>query len=149
METKDTLSSCSDLEEQQMQQMQDKSKESYMGKVDTSKALNASLVDTKSSGTESGEQDTSSSSGNDADADDADIKPVYDEEPMAEWSLIIMLELVPSCLMALWICDLLAPSQSELFLYSYFTPFFIPKDYYTILLNIPGQIPQVLAGSWE
>ncbi|GJV73763.1 hypothetical protein Tco_1493758 [Tanacetum coccineum] len=87
METKDTLSSCSDLEEQQMQQMQDKSKESYMGKVDTSKALNASLANTKSSGTESGEQDTSSSSGNDADADDADIKPVYDEEPMAEVQL--------------------------------------------------------------
>ncbi|GJV49490.1 hypothetical protein Tco_1439702 [Tanacetum coccineum] len=48
-------------------------------KVDTSKALDASLVDTKSSGTESREQDTSSGSMN-----DADIKPVYDEEPMAE-----------------------------------------------------------------
>ncbi|GKA13048.1 hypothetical protein Tco_0692594 [Tanacetum coccineum] len=53
-------------------------------KVDTSKALDASLVDTKNSGTKSGKQDTSCSSGNDADADDADIKPVYDEEPMAE-----------------------------------------------------------------
>ncbi|GKE77770.1 hypothetical protein Tco_1543890, partial [Tanacetum coccineum] len=38
----------------------------------------------KSSGTESKKQDTSSSSGNDVDADDADIKPVYDEEPMVE-----------------------------------------------------------------
>ncbi|GJS38966.1 hypothetical protein Tco_0564009 [Tanacetum coccineum] len=53
-------------------------------KVDTSKALDASLVDTKSSGTESKEQDTSSRSGNDAHADDADIRPIYDEEPMAE-----------------------------------------------------------------
>ncbi|GKF08897.1 hypothetical protein Tco_0043121, partial [Tanacetum coccineum] len=54
------------------------------GKVDTSKALDASLVNTESGGTESGKQDTSSSSGNDVDADDADIKPVYDEEPIAE-----------------------------------------------------------------
>ncbi|GKD33549.1 hypothetical protein Tco_1249058 [Tanacetum coccineum] len=53
-------------------------------KVDTSKALDASLVDTESSGTESKEQDTSSRSGNDAHADDADIRPIYDEEPMAE-----------------------------------------------------------------
>ncbi|GJY62750.1 hypothetical protein Tco_0464210 [Tanacetum coccineum] len=51
---------------------------------DTSKALDASLVDTKSSGTESGEQDTSSRSGNDARDNDADIRPIYDEEPMAE-----------------------------------------------------------------
>nr|GEV48724.1 hypothetical protein [Tanacetum cinerariifolium] len=48
-------------------------------KVDMSKALDASLVNTESSGIESGKQDTSSSSGNDV---DADIKPVYDEEPM-------------------------------------------------------------------
>nr|GEZ55685.1 hypothetical protein [Tanacetum cinerariifolium] len=87
METKDTLSSCSNLEEQQMQQIQDKAKESCMTteeKVDTSKALDASLVETKSSGTESVEQDTSSRSGNDAHAVDADIRPIYDEEPMAE-----------------------------------------------------------------
>ncbi|GJR04450.1 hypothetical protein Tco_0527434 [Tanacetum coccineum] len=53
-------------------------------KVDTSKALDASLVDIESSGKESKEQDTSSRSGNDAHADDADIRPIYDEEPMAE-----------------------------------------------------------------
>ncbi|GKE57085.1 hypothetical protein Tco_1496270, partial [Tanacetum coccineum] len=53
-------------------------------KVDTSKALDASLVNTESNGTESGKQDTSSRSGNDAHADDADIKPIYDEEPMVE-----------------------------------------------------------------
>ncbi|GJW48181.1 hypothetical protein Tco_0079827 [Tanacetum coccineum] len=54
------------------------------GKVDMSKALDASLVDTESSGTESKEQDTSSRSGNDAHADDADIRTIYDEEPMAK-----------------------------------------------------------------
>nr|GEV73762.1 alpha/beta hydrolases superfamily protein [Tanacetum cinerariifolium] len=53
-------------------------------KVDTSKALNASLVDTESSGTESVGHDTSSRSGNDAHAYDIDIRPIYDEEPMAE-----------------------------------------------------------------
>nr|GEV50543.1 hypothetical protein [Tanacetum cinerariifolium] len=53
-------------------------------KVNTSKALDAGLVDTKSSGTESKEQDTSRRSKNDAHADDADIRPIYDEEPMAE-----------------------------------------------------------------
>ncbi|GKE70356.1 hypothetical protein Tco_1528428, partial [Tanacetum coccineum] len=46
--------------------------------------LDASLVDTKSSGTESGEQDTSNRSWNDANTDDADIRPTYDEELMAE-----------------------------------------------------------------
>nr|GEW61318.1 hypothetical protein [Tanacetum cinerariifolium] len=34
--------------------------------------------------TESKEQDTSNRSGNDAHADDADIRPIYDEEPMTE-----------------------------------------------------------------
>ncbi|GJW00723.1 hypothetical protein Tco_1555974 [Tanacetum coccineum] len=53
-------------------------------KVDTSKALDASLVDIESSVTKSKEQDTSSSSMNDAHVDNADIKPIYDEEPMAE-----------------------------------------------------------------
>nr|GEX53944.1 hypothetical protein [Tanacetum cinerariifolium] len=53
-------------------------------KVDTSKALDASLVDTESSGTKSKEQDTSNRSGNDAHADDADIRPIYDKEPMAK-----------------------------------------------------------------
>ncbi|GJU22748.1 retrovirus-related pol polyprotein from transposon TNT 1-94 [Tanacetum coccineum] len=53
-------------------------------KVDLSKALDASLVDTKSSRTTLKEQDISSRSGNDAHADDADIKPIYDEEPMVE-----------------------------------------------------------------
>ncbi|GKB20170.1 hypothetical protein Tco_0854093 [Tanacetum coccineum] len=53
-------------------------------KIYTGKALDASLVDTESSGTTLKEQDTSSRSGNDAHDDDADIRPIYDEEPMAE-----------------------------------------------------------------
>ncbi|GKF34426.1 hypothetical protein Tco_0107626, partial [Tanacetum coccineum] len=53
-------------------------------KVDTGKAVDASLVNTESVGTESKEQDTNSRSGNDAHADDADIRPTYDEQPMAE-----------------------------------------------------------------
>ncbi|GKA74701.1 hypothetical protein Tco_0781003 [Tanacetum coccineum] len=72
------------VNERQMQTIEEK--------VDTSKALDASLVNTESSGTESGKQDTRSSSRNDvdvddADADDADIKPVYDKEPMDEVQL--------------------------------------------------------------
>ncbi|GJW99220.1 hypothetical protein Tco_0181028 [Tanacetum coccineum] len=59
METKDTLSSCSNSKEQQMQPLQDKSKRKLC-------------------------MDTSSRSGNDAHADDADIRPIFDEEPMAE-----------------------------------------------------------------
>ncbi|GKA34845.1 hypothetical protein Tco_0721274 [Tanacetum coccineum] len=53
-------------------------------KVNTCKALDASLVNTANSGTESVKQDTSNRSRNDAHADDADIRPIYDEEPMAE-----------------------------------------------------------------
>ncbi|GJV64067.1 hypothetical protein Tco_1474895 [Tanacetum coccineum] len=53
-------------------------------KVDSSKALDASLVEIESSRTEPGEHDTISRSGNDAHVDDADIRPTYDEEPMAE-----------------------------------------------------------------
>nr|GEX40008.1 hypothetical protein [Tanacetum cinerariifolium]GEY39137.1 hypothetical protein [Tanacetum cinerariifolium] len=64
------------VNERQMQTLEEK--------VDTSKALDASLVDKESSGTESKEQDTSSRSRNDVHADVADIRPIYDEEPMAE-----------------------------------------------------------------
>nr|GEV70482.1 hypothetical protein [Tanacetum cinerariifolium] len=38
----------------------------------------------KRDGADSKEQDISSRSGNDANNDDADIRPIYDEEPMAE-----------------------------------------------------------------
>ncbi|GJW02265.1 hypothetical protein Tco_1561121 [Tanacetum coccineum] len=64
-------------------------------KIDTGKAVDADLVITESSGTESEVQDNSSRSGNDTNADDADIRPIYDEdirpiyneEPMAEVQL--------------------------------------------------------------
>nr|GEY70097.1 hypothetical protein [Tanacetum cinerariifolium] len=53
-------------------------------KVNMCKALDPSLVDTKSIRIKLKEQDTNSKSGNDAHADDADIRPIYDEEPMVE-----------------------------------------------------------------
>nr|GEY37476.1 hypothetical protein [Tanacetum cinerariifolium] len=58
--------------------------ETIKKKVDTSKSLDVSLVDTESTRTESKEQDTSSRSKNDAYAEHAYIKPIYDEEPMVE-----------------------------------------------------------------
>ncbi|GJZ05449.1 hypothetical protein Tco_0538724 [Tanacetum coccineum] len=54
------------------------------GKVDTCKVADASLVVTKSSRTKLGKQDTSNRSRNNTDVDDANIRPSYDEEPMAE-----------------------------------------------------------------
>ncbi|GJS28068.1 hypothetical protein Tco_0488688 [Tanacetum coccineum] len=56
-------------------------------KIDMGKVVDANLVVTESSGTESEAQDDSSRSKNDTNADDADIKPIYDEEPMAEVQL--------------------------------------------------------------
>ncbi|GJZ57199.1 retrovirus-related pol polyprotein from transposon TNT 1-94 [Tanacetum coccineum] len=53
-------------------------------KVDSSKALDASLVIIESNGTESQKQDTSNRSGNDAHVNDVDIRPIYNEEPMAK-----------------------------------------------------------------
>ncbi|GJY90909.1 hypothetical protein Tco_0506105 [Tanacetum coccineum] len=54
------------------------------GKVDMVKALDVNLAVTESSGTESVNQYESDSSRNDTFIDDANIKPTYDEEPMAE-----------------------------------------------------------------
>ncbi|GJT22532.1 hypothetical protein Tco_0892469 [Tanacetum coccineum] len=56
-------------------------------KIDTGKALYADLVVTESNGTESKVQNDSSMSGNDTNADDADIRPIYDKEPMVEVQL--------------------------------------------------------------
>ncbi|GJR14736.1 hypothetical protein Tco_0797388 [Tanacetum coccineum] len=56
-------------------------------KIDTGKAVDADLVITESSGTESEVQDDNSRSGNDTDADDTDIRPIYDEEPMVDVQL--------------------------------------------------------------
>ncbi|GKA50509.1 hypothetical protein Tco_0743582 [Tanacetum coccineum] len=56
-------------------------------KVDMGKALDADLVVTESSGTELEVQDESNMSWNDTNTDDEDIRPIYDEEPMAEVQL--------------------------------------------------------------
>ncbi|GKD74204.1 hypothetical protein Tco_1332486, partial [Tanacetum coccineum] len=56
-------------------------------KVDTGKALDADMVVTEISGIESEVQDESNRSGNDTYTDDADIRPTYDDEPMAEVQL--------------------------------------------------------------
>ncbi|GJX51523.1 putative ribonuclease H-like domain-containing protein [Tanacetum coccineum] len=53
-------------------------------KIDTGKAVDADLVIIESSGTESEVQDDNSRSENDTNADDADIRPIYEEEPMTE-----------------------------------------------------------------
>nr|GFC13926.1 hypothetical protein [Tanacetum cinerariifolium] len=50
--------------------------------IDMGKAVHADLVVTESNGTESKAQVDNSRSGNDTDADDAVIKPIYDEELM-------------------------------------------------------------------
>ncbi|GKB99987.1 hypothetical protein Tco_0986124 [Tanacetum coccineum] len=55
-------------------------------KVNTGKVLYVGLVIIQSSRTESIKQNTSSRLGNDVDIDDADIRPVYDEEPMVEFA---------------------------------------------------------------
>ncbi|GJS81585.1 hypothetical protein Tco_0748126 [Tanacetum coccineum] len=114
MEMKDTLSSCSYSKEQQMQQIQDKAKKScmyfleytqleveqfrdtliqHMESVKKSidkRALHKreydNRVNEKQMQTKEGKHDTSSRSGNDVDVDNADIKPVYDEVPMAEFA---------------------------------------------------------------
>ncbi|GJY24656.1 hypothetical protein Tco_0398314 [Tanacetum coccineum] len=57
------------------------------GKVDMGKAFGGSLVVIESSETKSEKQDTSSRSGNDADAYNADIRTIHDEAPMAEVQL--------------------------------------------------------------
>nr|GFD40068.1 hypothetical protein [Tanacetum cinerariifolium] len=53
-------------------------------KIDMGKAVNDALVVTESSGTESEVQDDNSRLGNDTDAHDVDIKPIYDEESMTK-----------------------------------------------------------------
>nr|GEX06376.1 retrovirus-related Pol polyprotein from transposon TNT 1-94 [Tanacetum cinerariifolium] len=64
--------------------MNDRMMQSKEGKVDSSKALNAGLVITESSGTESDKHDTSNTSGNDTDALDVDIRLKSNKEPRAK-----------------------------------------------------------------
>nr|GEY83033.1 hypothetical protein [Tanacetum cinerariifolium] len=64
-------------------------------KVDVGKALDANVVDIESIRTELIVQDESSRSGNNTNADDANIRPIYDEEPMTEMTtLTSMFEMV-------------------------------------------------------
>ncbi|GJX12011.1 hypothetical protein Tco_0201870 [Tanacetum coccineum] len=56
-------------------------------KIDTGKVIDADLVVIESSRIESEVQDDNNRSGNDTDANVADIRPIYDEEPMAEVQL--------------------------------------------------------------
>nr|GEZ42334.1 Gag-Pol polyprotein [Tanacetum cinerariifolium] len=74
LETQFQMFITSRMNERKMQTIEEK--------VDTSKAIDASSVDIESSRIESKEQDTSSSSVNDAHDNDADIRPIYDEELM-------------------------------------------------------------------
>ncbi|GJR60729.1 hypothetical protein Tco_1502891 [Tanacetum coccineum] len=67
------------VDERQMQMQE--------GKVDTVKVLDASLIVMESSGTESEKHNTSSRSGNETYAENADIRPVNDKEPMVEVQL--------------------------------------------------------------
>ncbi|GKF70422.1 hypothetical protein Tco_0203479, partial [Tanacetum coccineum] len=53
-------------------------------KMEYESRVNESSVIIESNGTESKEQDTSSRSGNDAHVNDADIRPINNEEPMVE-----------------------------------------------------------------
>nr|GEU85541.1 retrotransposon protein, putative, unclassified [Tanacetum cinerariifolium] len=108
METKDTLPSCSNSKAQQMQQIQDKAKKSCMVSFQKlhSHLKRLSQNDLQGSRTKSGYkcafatlsgQDIETftgtmflnveqleKSGNDAHDDGADIRPIYDEEPMAK-----------------------------------------------------------------
>ncbi|GJS83905.1 hypothetical protein Tco_0750446 [Tanacetum coccineum] len=59
------------------------------GKVDSSKALDAGLVVTKSTETESERQVSSSRSGKDTHAKDADINSVNDKQPLADVQLTV------------------------------------------------------------
>ncbi|GKC68548.1 hypothetical protein Tco_1101146 [Tanacetum coccineum] len=59
----------------------------HESKIDTGKAVEVDLVVTKSSGIESKVKYDNNRSRNDTDDDDADIRPIYDEEPMAKVQL--------------------------------------------------------------
>nr|GEV87584.1 hypothetical protein [Tanacetum cinerariifolium] len=58
-------------------------------KIDTSTEVDADLFVTKSSGKESEVQDDISMPGNDTYANDAAIRPIYDEEPMAKTTSLL------------------------------------------------------------
>ncbi|GJX13559.1 hypothetical protein Tco_0205317 [Tanacetum coccineum] len=53
--------------------------QTHESKINMGRALDVNVVVTESSGTKSRKHDASSKSGNDVDAGDANIKPIYDE----------------------------------------------------------------------
>ncbi|GKD13971.1 hypothetical protein Tco_1198378 [Tanacetum coccineum] len=61
--------------------------QTQVSKIDTGKAVDNGLVVMDSNGTESKVQDESNRSWNATDADDAYIRPIYDEKPMVEVQL--------------------------------------------------------------
>ncbi|GJZ11280.1 hypothetical protein Tco_0546039 [Tanacetum coccineum] len=67
----------------------DRVMQSKEGKVDSSKALDAGLVVTESNETESERHVSSSRSGKDTHAEDADINSVNDKQPLAEVQLTV------------------------------------------------------------
>ncbi|GJZ54646.1 hypothetical protein Tco_0609531 [Tanacetum coccineum] len=67
----------------------DRKMQTKEGKVDSSKALDAGLVVTKSNGTESEKHVTSNRFRNDTHAKNADIKPVNNKEPMVVVQMIV------------------------------------------------------------
>ncbi|GJR59984.1 hypothetical protein Tco_1502146 [Tanacetum coccineum] len=84
----DTVSSCSISKVQEKTQLSRiKCMKSLRAIQSQLKFLTDTLQDFESIRTDSIVQDDSSRSGNDTDADDADIRPIYDEEPMAEVQL--------------------------------------------------------------
>nr|GEU41294.1 hypothetical protein [Tanacetum cinerariifolium] len=75
------------LERAKHKREDDRTMQSKEGKVASSKALDVGLIVTYCSGTKSDKQDTSSRSRNYTHAEDVDIKPVNDKEPMTEVQL--------------------------------------------------------------
>ncbi|GJY83558.1 hypothetical protein Tco_0496934 [Tanacetum coccineum] len=71
------------------QRVNDRVMQSKEGKVDSSKALDAGLVVTESNETESERHVSSSRSGKDTHAEDADINSVNDKQPLAEVQLTV------------------------------------------------------------
>ncbi|GJZ58278.1 hypothetical protein Tco_0613772 [Tanacetum coccineum] len=87
----DTLTSIMLLNIDQLQKQLDKDEFQEDGSMAAFWMINnqCDLVVTKSSGIESEVQDDNSRSGNDTDVVDANIRPIYDEEPMVEVQLTV------------------------------------------------------------
>nr|GEW85539.1 hypothetical protein [Tanacetum cinerariifolium] len=79
---------CSEKEDMHpTNQVNKRQMQTQESKINTGKAVDADLIVTESSETESEVQDDNNMSGNDTDDDDAHIRPIYDEEPMVKIQL--------------------------------------------------------------